>query len=435
MRNTSYRFHILAALVAGVLVSHTSHSGQVPVLPDFNEGTPAKAADVNGHFNAITKEVNTNDTRLGTVESSSADHETRIKAVENTNDTQTVNLNALGTTVTGNTMSINTLNTTTSGHTTSINSLNTTTSNHTTSINTLNSTTGNNTTSIGTINTNLAALQAATVAFLPLNSSSSMRADCKAILGANESKGNGLYYIHPGTTTYLAHCDMTTQGGGWTLVMNVHPSDGSSVSFTNTKFWMDQSEYGEIGAHFSNDYKSPAAWEIASTNIMVEVAKPGINGSIIGYKAWDMSIRSFDSFFDVAQNTTLTSSVIGSNVTNVYAYEPIIKNGTNLQANRNINLNGDRVRLGVDGYTTGDDNQPGLGTQMNETSCGVGINCFRYRDVELWVDSTSNLWCTRPVPSSYAFIGRDGGCGDQCGGCDAAKGTFSEIWTYRIYIR
>ena len=68
MRRTSYHLHLFAALVVGVLVSQASHSGQVPVLTDFSEGTPAKAVDVNGHFNAITKEVNANDTRLGTLE-------------------------------------------------------------------------------------------------------------------------------------------------------------------------------------------------------------------------------------------------------------------------------------------------------------------------------------------------------------------------------
>ena len=283
----------------------------------------------------------------------------------------------------------------------------------------------------------IAALRAATVTFTPLNAPTSMRADCKAILGASESKGSGLYYIHPNNSTYLAYCDMDTEDGGWTLVMNIHPNDGSIASFANTKFWMAETEYGGIGGHFTNDYKSPAAWEVVGTAVMVEVAQPGMNGGIIGYKAWNMPVRSYDSFFDLASNTTLTSSVIGSNLTNVYAYEPIIKNGTNLVANRNINANQDRVRLGAAGYTAqGDDNQPGLGTQMNEASCGVGVNCYRYRDVELWVNSNGNLWCSRPGPGSYGWIGNDGGCGDQCGSCDTIKsGAYYELWTYRMFIR
>lgn len=285
-----------------------------------------------------------------------------------------------------------------------------------------------------TQNVNIAALQTATVQFTPLNASTTTRANCNAILGASESRGSGLYYIRPALTTYLAYCDMATQGGGWTLVMNVHPNDGSTVSFTNTKFWMTEAEYGEIGAHFTNDYKSPAAWEVVGTNFMVAVAKPGLNGSIIGYKAWGMPVRSYDAFFDFAQNTTVTTSVIGTSVANVHANEPIIKNGTHLQVNRNINPNADRVRLGVDSYTAqGDDNQPGLGTQMNESS---GFNVYRYRDVELWVNSGANLWCTPATASTYGWIGHDGGCGTACDDCEQNKGgPLPELWTYRMFIR
>ncbi len=72
MRRTSYRFHIFATLLVGALVGPTSHAGDVPVLTNFTDGTPAKAAEVNGNFTAIRDNVNTNNTRLGTVEAASA---------------------------------------------------------------------------------------------------------------------------------------------------------------------------------------------------------------------------------------------------------------------------------------------------------------------------------------------------------------------------
>jgi hypothetical protein len=230
---------------------------------------------------------------------------------------------------------------------------------------------------------------------------------------------------------------MTTAGGGWTLVMHVHPQDGSSVSFTNTTFWTADKEFGQFGKQFTNDYKSPASYLLPGSAVLVEVTTPGDFATVIGWKAWNMQAKAFDTFFDAAANTTQTSSVIGSELSKVYAYEPLIKNGNQLQSNRAINPNSDRVRLSVDGYgAQGDDNQPGLGTQMNEAICGAGSNCYRYRDVELWVNSTANLWCTAPGPGSYGWIGTDGGCGGSCGSCDSTKSPpYAPYWTYRMFVR
>ena len=265
---------------------------------------------------------------------------------------------------------------------------------------------------------------------------------CSAIKDVYPELKTGAYWLDPdgaqgAAAPYEAWCEMDLQAGGWTLAMHVHPADGSVVSFTNTKFWLDDAIYGSFANHFTKDYKGPAAWTIGATAIMVQVTEPGDAGKVIGWKAWSMGARTFDSFFHSPANTTQTASVLGSDVSKVYAYEAVIRNGTHLQSNRAINPNSDRVRLGVNGYSAqGDDNQPGLGTQMNEGACGVGNNCYRYKDVELWVNSGSNLWCTKPGNGSYKWIGSDGGCGGSCGSCDStASPPYSPYWTYRIYVR
>jgi hypothetical protein len=293
-----------------------------------------------------------------------------------------------------------------------------------------------------------AAPPAVDAAAVPGKTQADARASCQEIHAAGAT-ADGLYWLDPdgGDTAnaFLAYCEMTTLGGGWTQVMNVNPADGDFVPFTNTAFWLDNAEYGQVNAHFTNDYKSPAAWTIPATSILIALGQPGPDGGVIGWKAWSMPLKTFDAFFDgAAANSTQTTAVLDANVTDVYAYEPIIKNGTQLQSNRSINANNDRIRLGVDGYPAqGDDNSPGLGTQMNEASCGVGQLCYRYKDVELWVNSTTNLWCSVPAPGSYKWIGTDGGCGFNCNntcgsGCNCevnASPGYSPYWTYRIYVR
>ncbi len=329
------------------------------------------------------------------------------------------------------------------------------------SVGTLTSFTTNTPISSGDVNTNFALLTSAVddndgrLTFLESGTTPSSvartqggaLADCAAIKAADAAAPSGVYWVDPngGATTdaFRVHCDMSTSGGGWTLVTNVHPADGSVVAFTNLNFWLDDVEYGAIGNHFSHDYKSPAAWTLSGSELLVVVAHPPPSAAIIGWKHWTMGAQTFDSFFDDGPNTIQTTGVVASDVADVYAYEPIVRNATEIATNRSYNPNADRVRFAGHSYSpNSDDNIPGLGTHMNESVCGVGVNCYRYQDVELWMDTpvNTNLWCTPPqgVDGKFAYLGSDGGVGrdnEGEGRCQDHQQSPTQIWTYRIYVR
>ena len=52
-----------------------------------------------------------------------------------------------------------------------------------------------------------------------LNTVAQAATSCRAILDAGQSQGSGVYHLSDGAGgTYLAHCDMVTDGGGWTVM-------------------------------------------------------------------------------------------------------------------------------------------------------------------------------------------------------------------------
>jgi len=65
---------------------------------------------------------------------------------------------------------------------------------------------------------------------------------CKAILAANSSAASGTYTITVGGKTFKTYCDMTTDGGGWTLAIKGTLASGYNASFdkdlTATKGFM-----------------------------------------------------------------------------------------------------------------------------------------------------------------------------------------------------
>lgn len=168
---------------------------------------------------------------------------------------------------------------------------------------------------------------------------------------------------------------MTTDGGGWTLVMNVAPADGNSVGYNNQQFWTADAEYGIFANRSSNDYKSPAAYRLVGTQLLIQSTTPGTGGTIIGWRRWPLqNPRTFDSFFSTGivavhgTDTCETGNPEASNVVAVSPWDDVMRQGNCLYADVNPSGSGeaDLIRL-----TT----IPGNNTDNNMSGFASCIDC------------------------------------------------------------
>ena len=83
------------------------------------------------------------------------------------------------------------------------------------------------------------------------------------------STGDGVYRIDPdgatGQAPFDVHCDMTTDGGGWTLLGTVAGGDADNWN-TQYGYWSDTNGLGVVTEPFEADFKSPAWWSLDVTD-------------------------------------------------------------------------------------------------------------------------------------------------------------------------
>ena len=148
---------------------------------------------------------------------------------------------------------------------------------------------------------------------------------CKQHRDASASPlGDGTFALHPASgNAYDAHCDMTTAGGGWTLVATIANSDDYH-GWTAAR-WTSPDAFGSCSVVADADCKSGAWSSLSSDELLVVESRDGS----VGKRTWMLdasrtlhTVFSTLSMHNLYVSSTLVQSSATTNMALAYETDP-----------------------------------------------------------------------------------------------------------------
>lgn len=295
----------------------------------------------------------------------------------------------------------------------------------------------------------------------PGQSQGSSMLSCAHILRAAPASPSGQYWLDPtgGATddAYLAHCDMSTAGGGWSMVMNLDTSDGHVLWWAND-LWTNGQAYGSVETPFDGDHVSPAWSNLNGADEILVVVHD--QGSVVGWKQFAKSNGdTMLTHMNGGDNTLIASSVIAADTSSINTIEHLVRSSTALYANRCKGPSGtpgsctagsvsspDGDRLGsVESSPNADNTGGGLGNWHDMNFCCAGESYGSGKvcngNAMRTVSEAQAGWCpSYGGANNFGHFGSDTFRASTCSmtnsGCNAHWSQPSGVdYDYAIYLR